>query len=102
LKVCTLIFSFQYKEEDRADELDAWFLHDIRKKNSKKIGFEIMGYGKYDKAFKSVYNKELGYLAAAKYITCLFLRYAITFAQLWTLSSHPVKIEKYANYSSSF
>jgi hypothetical protein len=43
-------------------------------------------------AIKTARNKELGYPATAKSIMCLVLHYAITFAQIGTLSSHPVKI----------
>ena len=40
-------------------------------------------------AIKAVCNKEMGYLAAAKYITCLVLHYTITFAQIGTLFKPP-------------
>jgi len=43
-----MIFSFQYKEEDRVDKLDELLLQDFYKQNSKKIGFEVMGHGKPD------------------------------------------------------
>jgi len=41
--------------------------------------------GNMIQAIKAVYNKEMGYLAAAKYITCLVLHYTITFAQIGNL-----------------
>jgi len=40
-------------------------------------------------SIKAVRNKEMGYLAAAKYITCLVLHYTITFAQIGTLFKPP-------------
>ena len=40
-------------------------------------------------AIKAVCNKEMGYLAAAKNITCLVLHYTITFAQIGTLFKPP-------------
>jgi len=43
-----------------------------------------MGHGKHN-TIKAVCNKEMGYLAAARNITCLVLHYAITFAQIETL-----------------
>ena len=36
-------------------------------------------------AIKAVFSKEMGYLAAAKNITCLFLHHTIRFAQIGTL-----------------
>jgi len=36
-------------------------------------------------AIKAVCNKEMGYLAAAKNITCFVLHYTITFAQIGTI-----------------
>jgi hypothetical protein len=43
-----MIFSFQYKEEDRVDKLDELLLQDVCKQNSKKIGSEVVGHGKHD------------------------------------------------------
>ena len=40
-------------------------------------------------AIKAVCNKDIGYLAAAKNITCLVLNYTITFAQVGVLFKPP-------------
>ena len=40
-------------------------------------------------AVKAVCNKEMGYLAAEKSISCLVLHYTITFAQIGTLFKPP-------------
>jgi len=48
VKLCTMIFSFQYEEEGRVDKLDALLLQDVCRYSSKKIGFEVMGHGKHD------------------------------------------------------
>jgi len=39
------------------------------------IRFEVMGHGKLDTSNEGVCNKEIGYLAAVKIITCLVLQY---------------------------
>ena len=50
LKFCTMIWSFQSKEEVRDDKLDELLLPDVCKYNSKTIGFEVIGHGKHDKS----------------------------------------------------
>jgi hypothetical protein len=45
-----MIWSFRSKEEVRDDKLDELLLSDVYKYNSKKIGLEAMGHGKYDKS----------------------------------------------------
>jgi len=51
-----------------------------------------VGLGKHDKQIKAACNKDVGYLAAVKIITCLVLHYAFISLKLETSSSHPVKI----------
>jgi hypothetical protein len=63
-------------------------------KIQRRSGLKLWYMENMIQAIKAVCNKEMGYLATAKNITCLLLHYTITIAQIGTpFSSHPVKIE---------
>ena len=63
------------------------------KTSARKIQ-RILGLKSWDaehmmQTIKAVCNKEMGCLAAAKNITCLVIRYTITFAQIGNLFKPP-------------
>jgi hypothetical protein len=55
----------------------------------RRSGLKSWDKEKMIKAIKAVRNKEMGYLAAAKNITCFVQHYAITFTQIGTLFKPP-------------
>ena len=77
-----MIVSFQYKKEVRVDNLMHCFFKMSASKFQRRSGLKSWDTQNMIQPIKAVCNKEMGYLATAKIITCLVLHYTITFAQI--------------------
>jgi len=66
-----------------------WFFKMSASKTHRRSGLNLWDTENMIQAIKAVCNKEMGYLAAAKNITCLILHYTIIFAEGGTLFKPP-------------